>query len=146
MADSEREFRSFLRARDLDVERIGVVDAVTAWIDFYKERRADDVAEGMDWLWFQYGAYDFGDGPSFQVDLTRQFILDGATDDDAIWQMHFVLHFPPDLPLPSGMETCEDPTDASADRFRDDLLAGSVLVRVRGMAPDRVELFLENAG
>jgi len=75
----------------------------------------------------------------------RQFILQDKTDDDdAIWQLHLVLHFPPDPSLGSGMETCEEPTDA--DEFRELLLANPPATRVAELVPDRVELYLENAG
>jgi hypothetical protein len=144
MADSEDAFRSFLRSQDHDLAELHVGPAIGAWIEFYKAQRVDDVAEGMDWLWFQFGTYDWGDGPSFQVDLTRQFILQGETDDDATWQMHLVLHFPPDPALGSGMHTCEEPTDA--DEFMRQLLGISPTTQVVDRAPDRVELYLENAG
>jgi hypothetical protein len=146
VAESEQAFRAFLESRNVRADGINVTDAINAWVDFYKAQRLDDVVVGMDWLWFQYGTYDWGTGPSFQLDLTRQFILEGETEDDAIWQMHLVLHFPPETALESGIETCEDPEDASADMFRDELLASTLLTRVRALTPDRVELYLENAG
>jgi hypothetical protein len=143
-AESEQAFRSFLGSRNLEVTSISVVAAITAWIDFYKAQRIDDVADGTDWLWFQFRTYDWGDGPSFQLDLTRQFILEDETDDDAIWQMHLVLHFAPSPSLGSGMEECEDPADA--DEFRELLLANPPTTHVAELTPDRVQLFLENAG
>jgi hypothetical protein len=98
----------------------------------------------MDWLWFQFGTYDWGQGPSSQIDLTRQFILSGEEGDDAIWQMHLVLHFAPDWEFGRGMMTCDDPADAQA--FRQDVLASEVVARVAAVVPLRVELRLENAG
>ena len=143
-ADSEPAFRSFLGSRYGDLAQLQVRPAIEAWIEFYKAQRVDDVDEGMDWLWFQFGTYDWGEGPSFELDLTRQFILHGETDDDAIWQMHLVLHFPPDPTLGSGMETCEEPSDA--DEFMRQLLASAPTTQILDRAPDRVELYLENAG
>lgn len=151
VADGEAAFRRFLQSRNLEVRSISVADAINVWIDFYKAQRFDDVEEGMDWLWFQYGTYDWGNGVSYQLDLTRQFILSGETDDAAIWQMHLVLHFPPGpehtsgLPsLDSGMEECDDPADAEA--FRERIVASDPVTRVEGMEPARVELYLGNAG
>jgi hypothetical protein len=94
-AESEPAFQSFLGSQYGDLAELDVRSAIEAWIEFYKAQRVDDVADGMDWLWFQFGTYDWGQGPSFQIDLTRQFILQDETDDDAIWQMHLVLPFRP---------------------------------------------------
>ena len=55
MRDSAEAFRSFLGSRDLDISDVSVVAAVNAWIDFYKAQSFDDVTEGLDWLWFQFG-------------------------------------------------------------------------------------------
>jgi len=143
-AETEDIFRSFLRSRGQDVAELHSDAAIAVWIEFYKAQRVDDVAEGMDWLWFQFGTYAWGREPSFQLDLTRQFIIEDETGDDAIWQMHLVLHFPPDPSLGSGIETCEEPTDA--DEFRESVLASSSASAVRELIPDRVELYLENAG
>jgi hypothetical protein len=143
-AETEDAFKAFLQSRRLQVSELRAESAIGAWIEFYKAQRVDDVDEGMDWLWFQFGTYDWGQGPSFQLDLTRQFILQDETDDDAIWQMYLVLHFPPDASLGDGMETCEEPADA--DEFHAALLAHPPSTLVAELIPERVELFLENAG
>lgn len=52
--------------------RIGIQRAIA----FYGEVRADDVdleSDG-DMLLFQWGTHDWGNGPMFEVDITRQFI------------------------------------------------------------------------
>jgi hypothetical protein len=145
VADGEEAFRTFLQSRNLEVSNIGVVDAINVWIDFYKARRFDDVEEGMDWLWFQYGTYeDLDDVPYFQLSLTRQFILEDETGDDGIWQMDLVLHFPPNVSPADGMETCEDPDNA--DEFRELLLANPPAAPLANTKPDRVELWLGQAG
>ena len=143
-ADTEPAFRCFLGSQYGELADLLVRPASEAWIEFYKAQRVDDVVEGLDWLWFQFGTYDWGQGPSFQIDLTRQFILQDEEDDDAIWQMHLVLYFLPDPALGSGIQTCEEPSDA--DEFMRQLLASSPTTQILDRAPDRVELYLENAG
>jgi len=63
---------------------------------FYRDVRADDVdlAADGDMLLFQWGTYDGGNGPLFEVDVTRQLIR-GAGEDDDIWQLHLTYRFPP---------------------------------------------------
>ena len=63
---------------------------------FYKDVRADDVdleSDG-DMLLFQWGTYDWGSGPMFEVDVTRQLIR-GTGEDDDIWQLHLTYRFAP---------------------------------------------------
>lgn len=67
---------------------------------FYRDVRADDVdleSDG-DMLLFQWGTYDWGSGPMFEVDVTRQLIR-GPGEDDDIWQLHLTYRFAPSEPL-----------------------------------------------
>ena len=60
-----------------------------AVMTFFADCPADGlVDEDGDALLFQYGTDDWGSGPHFQVDLTRQFIEIKRDDDD-----HVVSHF-----------------------------------------------------
>ena len=43
-------------------------------------------------LLHQWGTYDWGEGPSFQFDITRQLISVAGADDD-MWQLSVTLHF-----------------------------------------------------
>ena len=52
------------------------------------------VEEGGDALLFQYGAYDWGAGLRFEVDLTRQFIeVERNDDDNVISQFHLTCFY-----------------------------------------------------
>ena len=90
------EFERFLRrAGDVQVPdrpRAGI----ERMISFYREVRADevDLGDDGDMLLFQWGTYDWGGGPLFEVDVTRQLIR-GAGEDDDIWQLHLTYRFPP---------------------------------------------------
>jgi hypothetical protein len=69
--------------------------------DWYAGARVDDpdlLEPGGDMLLFQWGTYDWGNGPSFQYDLTRQFYkgtldAEGNTNPE-VWQFHATVHLP----------------------------------------------------
>lgn len=54
-------------------------------LDFYRDVRTQgcDLDDDGDMLLFQWGTYDWdGTGPTFQCDITRQFIKAGSEGDD----------------------------------------------------------------
>ncbi|HEY6277636.1 MAG TPA: hypothetical protein VIX86_15025 [Streptosporangiaceae bacterium] len=110
--EAEGAFRRYLERRGLVVSRLNAEEAVDTAIGFFESERADDVeAEMGDMLLFQWGTYDWhdGNGPSFQFELARQFVVAGfAPDqaDDAMWQLHLTLHYRlRELPMRSGRAT-----------------------------------------
>jgi hypothetical protein len=48
-------------------------------------------------LSFQWSSYGWGEGSSFEYNLTRQLIINSGVDrdDDAFWQLSLTLHFEP---------------------------------------------------
>ena len=65
-------------------------------------------------LLFQWGTYDFGDGPTFRYDITRQLIDEADPDDDgAIWQLSVTTHYAEALgaSLGSGNRWCHSPNE-----------------------------------
>ncbi len=102
---------------DLTVDR-----AVTLMLDFYRHERADDceLANDGDMLLYQWGTYDWGEGKSFEFDLTRQFIVDDGTEDDDVWQLSLTFKFLPTNDLVSkdtGNRWCNNPDPASINEF-----------------------------
>lgn len=87
-------------------------------VDFYLVERADDVDIDADggMLLLQWGSDSFAE-PTFQYDITRQFISAEDDDDDAsIWQLSLCLHFDLDESLRaigSGNRWCYRPDDVS---------------------------------
>lgn len=70
--------RRYLAANVGGVDAAPIAAFVAGAVGFYR-----DVAvggrmrgEGSDMLLFQYGCYDWGEGPAFEVDVTRQFAHD----------------------------------------------------------------------
>jgi hypothetical protein len=89
--------------------------AVASMIAFYRDVRAEecDLEADGDMLLFQWGTYDWGHGPRFEFDITRQFIVGGGDDDD-IRQLHVTFRFKLDDSLRSiaaGDRWCRTPEE-----------------------------------
>ena len=90
-----RAFRAALSERGLTVAQLDASESVEAVTDFYLSQRFEDVdvSSDGDALLFQWGTYDWGYGPSFQFDLTRQTVSGSRAEDDDIWQLSLTLHY-----------------------------------------------------
>ena len=66
---------------------------------FYREERAEGCAVDGDgdMLLYQWGTYDWGEGESFELDITRQLITGG--EDDDIFQLSLTFRFRPTAAL-----------------------------------------------
>jgi len=98
---ADQAFHDFLRQRALDLPAITPAQGVQAMIDFYGEVSAQgcDLEEEGDMLLFQWGCYDWGDGESFEFDVTRQLIWLDGDDEHAIWQLSLTFRFEADAGL-----------------------------------------------
>jgi hypothetical protein len=151
-ADCRHAFEEQLASRRKTLDTIDASSAVQLMIDFYVAVRTDDVdlENGGDMLLFQWGVHDWGGGPSFEYDVTRQLIgevVDENDADDAFWQLSLTLHFVATREaqaIGSGEHWCArlDGVDEFRNFIRD--CAATALAR-RG-APQRVELSFEPAG
>ncbi len=99
-AESRHSFVEFLARRGTSLDTIDALSAVQVMIDFYVGVRAEDVdlENGGDMLLFQWGTYDWGSGPIFEYDVTRQLVrevVDEDDADDAFWQLSLALHYVP---------------------------------------------------
>jgi|SRR5579859_564885 len=120
-SDSAEALQLYLQAHvgNPDGAPLGVL--ISAAIQFYTTKPATGLSDNAssDMLLFQYGCYDWGDGESFEIDLTRQFIIAEETDDDAISQLHLTAYFEPDDELRKvGASNlwCKSPDEVSAFR------------------------------
>jgi len=140
------EFERHLADHGLALAQLGAKQAVETMVAFYAAERVEGahIDEDGDMLLFQWGTYDWGDGPSFQYDITRQLIVQDDDDDDAIWQLSLTLHYEPGedaQALGSGDQWCDSPDhldeflhfieDAPSTRF------------ARRTSPRRVQLEFE---
>jgi hypothetical protein len=143
-----KEFEQFLRrAGDVQVPRTPGA-GVQTMAGFYKGLRADDVdleSDG-DMLLFQWGTYDLGTGPMFEVDVARQLIR-GTGDDHDIWQLHLTYRFPPSESLRAlgkGDRWCARPGDiASFEQF---MMTHPAVAAVGSRDDGQASLDYESAG
>jgi hypothetical protein len=72
---------------------------------FYQDERADgcDIEEDGDMLLFQWGCFDWGEGESFELKITRQFI-DGGGEEEDIHQLSLSFKFVPNASLRKARE------------------------------------------
>ena len=99
--NAKREFESFVDARGVRIASMTPRSAVDEMMSFYHDIRADDCDSESDgdMLLFQWGTYDWGDGPRFEFDITRQLCRSG--EDEDIWQLHLTFGFEPNNDLRS---------------------------------------------
>ena len=97
-------FRTFLAGKGLNEATLTLRDGFEAMLDFYRDKRASGCAleEDGDMLLFQWGTYEWarlplgsGTDKVFDLNLTRQLILDERGEDDDIWQLALNFKFEP---------------------------------------------------
>jgi hypothetical protein len=142
-SDAERELRKLFSK---PVEQLTPREAFAVMLDFYQNRRADDVniKHDGDMLLFESGIYSFSGPETFQIGLTRQFSVEGDEDDDEPYQLHLTMHYAPTPELKSiksVTEWCGSP--AELDAFRKFIESSAAFKAVADAAPDRVELHYE---
>jgi len=101
--EAQEAFRQFLAARGPDEAALSVRDGLEAMLDFYRDMRADGCAleNDADMLLFQWGTYSTFPraggiaAEAFDLNLTRQLILDEGGEDDDIWQLALNFEFEP---------------------------------------------------
>jgi len=138
-ADSAVAFEDFVLDAGGDLGDLSLSRAVELMLGFYESVRAVGCSldDDGDMLLYQWGTYDWGDGPSFQVDITRQFI--SAEDDDAVSQLSLVLHFSPTAALDAldaGNRWCESPEQL--EDFANFIRASEPYLALEGSRPDPV--------
>jgi hypothetical protein len=144
-SESQAALEQFLAGRGIEESSLTPFAAVLAMTDWYEAQRVDRVDEdGGDMLLFQWGTYDLGNGPSFLFDLVRQFIVEDEVGDDAIWQLHLTLHFPPDESVASETHWCDNVQEV--EDFRAAMIGNETVSRIAERHPESVEVLLEAAG
>jgi hypothetical protein len=114
-AGAKADLETFLAGRAQRVSGLKPAEGIASMCAFYREVRADDcdLATDGDMLLFQWGTYDWGRGPRFEVDITRQLIVGDGEDGD-IWQLHLSFRYRPtdDLgALGRGNVWCQSPAE-----------------------------------
>jgi hypothetical protein len=125
------------------VEGVTPRRALEAMFAFYAGQRAEDVAidEDGDMLLYEWGVYSFTGPESFQLGITRQFIV---TDEDEPYQLHLTLHFTPTDALrllKDGNKWCHSPDELPG--FGHFVESSAPFNAVADAKPSRVELYFE---
>lgn len=135
--DLAAAFRTRLAA---DPSRLDPADAFSRLIDIFEAERIPGALpehEDGDMLLFQHGTYDWGSGPGFDLELTRQLVF-GPDDPDEteIWQLRLVYRYDPEPALAElGRHSrwFHSPAEASAARAH--IAASPALRACRGRMP-----------
>lgn len=142
-ADSEQRLREHLTARGFEATRSPTRMLVAGALDFYQTVPASglDDEPGADMLLYQWGTYDWGEGPFFELDLTRQFVEAGAQGDDAMSQLSCAALFAPTPALEAlgdGNRWCAGRGELPA--FVTFIESGAAWAAVRDRVPTRVRI------
>lgn len=145
---AKEEFEAYVRARGANLQALSPSAGVEAMLAFYHDVRADgcDPEQSGDMLLYQWGTYDWGSGPHFKFDVTRQLVMPPGEDEN-IWQLGLTFRFAPSPTLQtlgSGNKWCASPTEQEA--FATFLRAHPAYASVRARSDAAVELRYEQAG
>ena len=92
-------FCGYAERKVINLDELSLSDFPRLIIEYYSELEFPELdrADDGDMLLFQYGTYDWGDGPFFEVDFTRQFYQFFAdAEDHEIIQQSFTFYFDPE--------------------------------------------------
>ncbi len=83
-----------IRTADASLETITPSKGIDLMLEFYEQDAVDGCRnDGQgDMLLYQWGTYDWGDGESFELDITRQLIF-GEGEDEDIFQLSLTFKF-----------------------------------------------------
>jgi hypothetical protein len=91
---AKTELGTAIAAAGKQLLRLRPCEGIQLMLNFYRTVRAEgcDMEQDGDMLLFQYGTYERQGKKQFELDITRQLILDGGEDED-IWQLSLRFEF-----------------------------------------------------
>ena len=118
-------------------------------LSFYRDVRADQcpLDEDADMLLYQWGTYDWGQGRSFELNITRQLIFNASGEDDDIWQLSLTFKYVPSSEfgvIGTGNKWCENIT--GLQEFQQFILSSQAFEVAQSTEPKNIELRYECAG
>ena len=141
-SESLASFKAFISTSGVALESCSPREGLAQMFAFY-----DEVAPvgcsgpDGDMLMFQWGTYDWGAGRNFELNITRQFMEEGAEDDDAISQLSLTYRFEPTTELEEiepGNLICEGSQASTV--IRDFAATHPAFIAVADQKPQGVEL------
>lgn len=112
-SESEAAFLRFLDSSGLKLKSLRPAKGLHAMLDFYRSIRPAKIspsAHSGDLLMYQWGVFDWGGGPRFELDIRRQFVEEIREDDQGLMShLSLTFHFLPDglNALGKGCRLCE---------------------------------------
>lgn len=144
---SLERFQEFLTAHHVELADLTPETGINLALSFYRAEQSDVQAVKADTLLYQWGTYDWGKGEFFNIDISRQFILDEIGEDESIWQLSLTFKFQPTdalLRLEPGNKWCESTLDVEA--FHAYIRSTPAFQSVQDRRADVVELDFGCAG
>ena len=144
--DLKAGFAHFAGAGGVDLENDSHAQVFDTLLRFYAQVRVNgcDPADDEDMLLLDWGSYDWGEGRAYEVDLSRQVVLPGRTDE-AVVELHVVYRFPNTgelAKIPVGNDWWGSP--GTVDEFAEVLTANVALAAAAGAEPLSVEIYQES--
>ena len=146
-ATPRQSFERQLAEHGASIGAMTAAVGITEMLGFYRDVRiAGCEPERGDMLLYQWGTYDRAKRKRFELDITRQIVLEGSEDDD-IWQLSLTFGFPSNeshQALGSGNKWCQ--SHPHIDDFGAFVRAHSAYAAVADRTDGVVELTYELAG
>lgn len=142
-SNSAAALEQFYRERSIEPASAPIAALIEGALDFYTGVTASGLAADpqSDMLLFQFGVFDWGSGESFEIDLTRQFIVSDQVDDDAISQLRCTAYFEPTPTLRAvGMANRWCRSRAELSEFRAFVLSSPAYRAALAEVPKRREI------
>src|SRR5262245_52832915 len=140
---AKKRFLQVIQAKRGDLVSLYPLDGIDLRLEFYRDERADacEFEHDGDMLLYQWGCYDWGNGESFQFNITRQFIDDDAAEGDDILQLSLTFKFEPNeslRKLGDGNRWCHSPDELG--KFRSYIESSPAFKAVAKSKPAQVTL------
>lgn len=149
--EAQETFERLVVDGGLALDGLALPQGLAAMFRFYRNQRAEDCPADADadMLLYQWGMSRGEDSEFFELDLTRQFILGGNSEDENIWQLSLTFKFAPTEALRAiepGDKWCPGPLSQAVDYFEGFIRESAAYRAVSELKPVRVELDYFNAG
>jgi hypothetical protein len=138
---AKTQFLKRLKAAGLSLDTLTAAAGVEAMLTYYAEERAEGCpfeADG-DMLLFEWGTYDWGDGPAFEVAITRQLIV-SADEDEEPRQLRLIFRFDPSIGDAVGKSNKWCQSLGELVKFRRFVTQSAALKAVAQQSAESVEL------
>ena len=145
--EAQHAFEEHLAAHGATVSGLVPSQGLVLMISFFRDQRPHGDVE--DDLLYQWGTYDWGSGEFFELDITRQFILDDTAEDENIWQLHLTFKYKPTdqlRALGSGERWCGTIAPQGIDCFAQWIENSPAFQAVSETEHDEIEVYYECAG